>query len=339
MDWVQRTMAKAELVAHSDSSVNIAAVKQQIQDSHLEWPYLVDLKIKELQEALETNFNFAAKLRQEAIRERKVLLEKGGHKCSRCGEGFAYEDILGRHMSVAHRRRLLTAPPPVKVKEEALVGGSVMKREMALDTVNVSSPTSDSVGLEGEDVGAEQGGGVAVNMVEVEPVEVELDAEPMVVEVEPMVVEVEPGPAPLSGRKRPLKALPVTSSSNLSASGSLGHSCLACGQKLTRGDVLKKHMKKLHGEDGVSCYKCGELFVAIERMDGHMRGRHGVEQCVCIYCRKVVATLGDLIVHIRSNHADLPFDCKLCGYRYVACKNLGIHYDMFICVNYLMLYV
>ena len=98
------------------------------------------------------------------------------------------------------------------------------------------------------------------------------------------------------------------------------YSCLTCGQSCVRADVLKKHMRSLHGHDGVPCFECGVLSVSVERMEEHMTSKHGANPGVCIYCREGVATVGDLKLHIQTHHAAPSFDCKLCDYRFVFSK-------------------
>ena len=340
MDWLRRSVDKITLIAEGDRSVNLVAMKKKVYEENLEWPLFADLEIKEVQEVLGSNYHFAARLRREAKREWKSVMEKsGGFKCKRCGEAFPYEDILSRHMRVVHRHRVPAAPSPAVVKEEGPKGELGMKREaLTPDCIDLENegvnvlPDNEVNGLLDKEVN-----GLPVEPPLLRPTQPEnevnglLDQEVNGLAVEPPLLRpTQPDKEQLSlekGEKQSLVPQEKGEEQLLPEEPQPGNG--EVGGKLVVEEVVGRALSSAlkqppnpsaSGRGAGTCLACGK---SISRKDGvkdHMQRMHGQDGVRCGSHGTQFASVEGMDSHLKAEHGRTQCICIHCR---KALGNLG----------------
>ncbi|KAK7574099.1 hypothetical protein V9T40_011290 [Parthenolecanium corni] len=100
--------------------------------------------------------------------------------------------------------------------------------------------------------------------------------------------------------------------------------CDLCGSSFTNRTNLLNHLKRHQGQSDFVCEICGKAFVRKDSLQKHLNCLHRNQKAfVCRICN--ASFKGHLRQHLRIHLQEKPYQCAVCGAKFVQKSQLTVH--------------
>lgn len=101
--------------------------------------------------------------------------------------------------------------------------------------------------------------------------------------------------------------------------------CIVCKKSFETADNLKAH-KVTHTANDLVCDSCGKRFDSYNQLRAHSIVHKPIDELFgCTYCQKKFRRETSMRSHMAKHTGVKPFQCQVCGERFVTLSKLQTH--------------
>ena len=106
------------------------------------------------------------------------------------------------------------------------------------------------------------------------------------------------------------------------------HTCVNCGRKFTRKDILTRHTASCLNFRAIKCQICDARFNSDSALRSHMTVHDEAMNYTCEFCGRAFKRRGGLRDHVKTHLNEKTHKCKICGKGFNTSSAMSLHVKM-----------